>query len=108
MKTNRQTLSEIMRTAWQIFKATGKTFSESLKKAWLCAKLKFKMHNQIVEFHYEKINGDIRQAFGTLQDKYFADLKGTERKKNDLCLTYFDTEKNEFRSFKKFNILTIK
>lgn len=31
-------LSNIMKKAWQLFKATGKTFSECLKQAWADAK----------------------------------------------------------------------
>ena len=78
-----------------------------LKKAWALFKLANKMKNSIVEFYYQKINGEIRQAFGTLQPSYFENLKGTERKRNELLFTYFDSEKNEFRSFKKFNIIKI-
>ena len=52
--------------AWQFARQTGLSFSECLKKAWANIKLKAKMKTSIVEFYYKKINGEIRQAFGTL------------------------------------------
>jgi len=107
MKTRNQNLSSIMKNAWQMFKTTGKAFAECLKKAWLLFKLRVKMQSQIVEFYYQKLNNETRQAFGTLQDSVFATLKGVERKKNEFTFTYFDTEKNEFRAFKNFNLISI-
>ena len=54
------------------------------------------------------MNGEIRQAFGTLQDDIVNEhVKGTGRKPNENLFTYFDCEKQEFRSFKKFNIIRI-
>ena len=107
MKTRIENLRSIMKNAWQMCKTTGKAFAECLKKAWLLFKLRVKMQSQIVEFRYQKINGEIRQAFGTLQDSVFAAVKSVERKKNEFVFTYFDTEKGEFRCFKNFNIVSI-
>ena len=39
----RTDLSIIMRTAWQMCRATGVTFAECLHKAWQVFKLKIKM-----------------------------------------------------------------
>ena len=88
--------------AWQFFKQTGYTFSECLKKAWANIKLKAKMKSQIVEFHYKKLDGSIRQAFGTLAN---TPPTTTNRKANDTVQVYYDTEKQEYRSFKKFNLV---
>lgn len=43
----------------------------------------------------------------TMKDDVIADkIKGNDtRKKNDDLLTYWDTEKEAFRSFKKFNLV---
>ena len=52
--------------AWQFFKQTGYTFSECLKKAWANIKLKAKMKSQIVRFYFLKVDGTIREAWGTI------------------------------------------
>lgn len=97
-----------MAMAWRFFRITGETFSENLKKAWQVYKLSKVMKKQIVQFYYQKINGEIRQAFGTLQEDMISDkMKGSDKKANQLLFTYYDTEKECFRSFKKFNLIRI-
>lgn len=92
----------------RIYRVTGESFSESLKRAWLLLKLKAQMKQKTVQFFYQKVNGEIRQAFGTLRDEVINTIvKETGRKPNDNMFTYFDTEKQEFRSFKKFNLIKI-
>lgn len=90
------------------YRVTGESFSESLKRAWLLLKLKAQMKQKTVQFFYQKVNGEIRQAFGTLRDEVINTIvKETGRKPNDNMFIYFDTEKQEFRSFKKFNLIKI-
>lgn len=97
-----------MRQVMSIYQVTGESFSESLKRAWLLLKLKAQMKQKTVQFFYQKVNGEIRQAFGTLRDEVINTIvKGTGRKPNDNMFTYFDTERQEFRSFKKFNLIKI-
>jgi len=103
----KQFLSELMSQAWRIRRATGKAFAECLKKAWLNCKLAIQMCLRIVEFYFQKVDGTIRQAFGTLQPKYLPESTGSGRKKNDTCFLYFDTEKKEYRQFKIWNIIRI-
>lgn len=44
------------------------------------------MKSQIVQFFYQKTNGEIRQAFGTMQDEVIHDkVKGTGRRKTKIC-----------------------
>lgn len=100
-------LSRLMSEAWRLFKVTGEAFAECLKKAWQLYKLAKAMKNSIVEFYFKKVDGTTRQAFGTLRDDLKGEIKGVERKKNDLLFTYWDTEKEAYRSFKKFNIYNI-
>lgn len=101
-------MREVMNDAWRMFKVTGESFSECLKRSWQLLKLKAQMEKRTVQFFYQKMNGEIRQAFGTLRDDVIADnVKGTGRKPNENLFTYFDTEKGEFRCFKKFNIIKI-
>lgn len=98
-------LKHIMRLAWQFFKQTGVKFSECLKKAWANYKLQKQMRTQIVRFYFQKVDGSIREAWGTLQ----ADLMPAtthQRKSNETVQVYFDTEKQEFRCFKKFNLVS--
>jgi hypothetical protein len=101
-------LSELMSLAWQFVKRNGLSLSEALKVAWRNAKLKIAMAIRIVKFYYQKINGDIREAFGTTNTRRIPATAGTDtRKKNDTIQVYYDTEKQEFRSFKKLNLIRI-
>ena len=100
-------LSEIMNLAWQMVKRNGYTMSEALKVAWLNMKLKMQMKQKIVRFYYRKVSGEIREAFGSLQENLLPETKGTGRKPNDTLFTYFDTEREDWRSFKRANLLSI-
>ena len=73
--------------AWQFFKQTGYTFSECLKKAWANIKLKAKIKSQICP------------------DIVPSTEHTTNRKENNTIQVYYDTEKQEYRSFKKFNLV---
>ena len=109
MATNfKNQMREVMNDAWRMFRITGESFSECLKRSWLLLKLKMQMKKRTVQFFYQKVNGEIRQAFCTLEESVICgNMKGTGRKPNENLFTYFDKEKNEFRSFKKFNIIRI-
>ena len=102
----RETLSEIMRTAWQFAKTTGQSLSECLKLAWANFKLKAQMQKGIVKFYFQKVNGEIREAWGTLKAELIPNTgKEDKRAKNASIQVYFDTEKQEFRNYKKLNII---
>ena len=92
----RNKLSEIFKLAWQFVKRNGYKLSEALKCAWLNMKLKAEMKKRIVKFYFQKIDGSLREAYGT-----------TTRKPADTVQTYFDTEKQEYRCFKKANLIRI-
>ena len=98
-------LKNIMSLAWQFFKQTGISFSECLKKAWANFKLKKEMQTKIVKFYFQKVNGEIREAWGTLSPDLMPKIEQNQRKQNDTVQVYFDTEINEFRCFKKFNLV---
>lgn len=100
----KQNLSQIMSLAWQFYRQTGVNFSECLKKAWANFKLQKQLKKGIVKFYFQKVDGTIREAWGTLLD-VDSKIKGTQRAKNDTLQVYFDTEKQSFRSFKKFNLV---
>ena len=103
----RSDFSTIMRTAWQFVRATGKSLSECLKLAWANFKLVRSMKEGIVKFYFQKVDESRREAQGTLAEKYLPVTNGEkkERAKNDFTQIYFDTEKQEFRSYKKLNLI---
>lgn len=101
-------LSSVMKLAWQLVKKNGYTMSEAMKVAWLNAKLKFQMKTRIVKFYFQKVDGSIREAYGTLAEHLMPATAGTDKRaKNDTVQVYFDTERNEFRCYKKANLVKI-
>ncbi|MBR1526854.1 MAG: DUF2693 domain-containing protein [Prevotella sp.] len=99
--------SELMTLAWQFCKKNGYTMSEALKCAWRNIKIRIMMKARIVKFYFQKVDGSIREAFGTLKENLIPATAGSDRKKNDTVQTYFDTEKGEWRCFKKANLISI-
>ena len=102
-----QGLSLIMKLAWQMVRKNGLTLSEALKRAWANAKLVAAMHSKICKFYFQKVDGSIREAYGTLKAELISDTKGDDRKRNDTVQVYFDTEKSEWRCFKRANLIKI-
>lgn len=103
----KSTLASIMSLAWQFVKRNGYTLSEALKCAWANIKLKAAMKKGIVQFFFQKVDGSMRQAFGTLKSELMGATQGTGRKTNDNVQVYWDSEKSEYRSFKKCNLVRI-
>lgn len=101
-------LSRVMNLAWQFVKKNGFSMSEALKTAWRNIKLNKAFKAGIVEFYFKKVDGSVRQAFGTLKESLIAETKGTGRKPAENIQVYFDTEKSEYRCFKKCNLLSFK
>ena len=67
---------------------------------------------QVVDFSFEKVDGSIRQASGTLMPDAIESLigpsKGTSNKTpNPDVLVYFDVDAQAFRSFRKDKFLCI-
>lgn len=102
----RNLLKEIMNLAWSFVRKNGYPMSEALKCAWTNIKLRALLHKKVVEFYFKKTDGTLRQAFGTLMSGRIPETKGT-KKTADNCQVYFDTEKNEYRCFKKCNLIKI-
>ena len=101
-------LHEVMSLAWQFVRKNGFTMSEALKCTWANMKLKLQMKSKIVKFYFQKVDGSVREAYGTLNEKLMPTITGTDnRKKNDTVQTYFKTERQEFRCYKKANLLKI-
>ena len=99
-------LSSLMSEAHRISSVTGLSLSESLKKAWLNEKLAVAMKTRICHFYYQKVSGEIREAYGTLKQSYIeGQVQGTGRKNRD-CRTYWDTVADGFRCYKSYNIIS--
>ncbi|WP_303328150.1 SH3 beta-barrel fold-containing protein [Butyricimonas paravirosa] len=105
--TYRNQLRDILNLAWQFVRKNGYSMSEALKCAWANFKLKAALKVKVVEFYFKKTDGTLRQAFGTLKANLIGEVKGTGRKPNDNLQVYWDTEKEEYRCFKKFNLIRI-
>lgn len=104
----RNSMREVMSLAWQMVKKNGFSMSEALKTAWANLKLKSEMKKRIVKFYFQKVDGSVREAYGTLNEKLMPAITGTDKRaKNDTVQTYYDTERQEFRCFKKANLMSI-
>lgn len=92
--------------AWVFVKKNGFTMSEAMTVAWQNHKLHTAMENRIVKFYYTKVSGETREAYGTLRSDMLPPTEGT-RKPNPTVQVYFDTERGEFRCYKKANLIGI-
>ena len=81
--------------------------TDALKQSWKVLKLKAALKKGVVKFYYQKLNGEIRTAWGTLKEGLIPETKGTERKKNESLITYYDNEKQAYRSFKIANLIKL-
>ena len=107
MKTKNYSRHEIFNLAWQMVKRNGYTMSEALKAAWLNIKLRIRMAHSIVKFYFQKVDGSIREAYGTLNVDLLPNHEESNRKKNDTVQVYFDAEKQEWRCYKKANLIKV-
>ncbi|ASV77949.1 SH3 beta-barrel fold-containing protein [Elizabethkingia anophelis] len=102
MKTFR---TQVFKRAYEIMKSTSKSFAVCLSKAWQLYNLAKKMKSEIVTFYYEKIDGTLRRAIGTLN--YNAYQIKSERQPNPKVFNYFDIEADDFRAFRVENLIKI-
>lgn len=98
--------SKVFKRAYEIMRSTGKSFSVSLSKAWAIYRLTKKLLNKDeVCFTYEKKDGTLRRAYGTLKN-VTQFIKGTGNA-NDKVFHYWDLEAVAFRCFKVENLITV-
>ena len=109
MEAKRNFRVTVMKYAWQIWRNTSNAWRVCLIKAWELYRLAKKMRKGIVSFWYEKADGTIRKAFGTLKDIPAGTAIRPKRESvptyKTLC--YYDVEKQSFRSFKVENLIAI-
>lgn len=85
---------------------TNKSFAVCLSKAWALYRLSKTMAvKDEVCFTYEKVDGSLRRAYGTLKNvSQFIKGSGTP---NDKVFRYWDLEAVGFRSFKVAKLVSI-
>lgn len=97
--------SKVFKTAYELKESTGKTFAICLAKAWQLYRLSKRMKKEVVNFAYEKADGTLRKAKGTLKDVQNL-IKGTGSE-NYKTVKYFDIDAGGFRSFKVENLISV-
>jgi hypothetical protein len=99
--------SKLFKVAHAILrKSEVTTWSEALKAAWKAMKVYTNMLIGKVEFSFRKVNGEVRNAVGTLHNlNYFAKDNRTISDKNADVICFWDCEKQAFRSFKASTII---
>ena len=98
--------SKVFKRAYKIMKITGKAFAVCLSKAWVLYRLAKQLRTkEKVSFAYEKKDGSLRKAFGTLKNvSQF--VKGTGKISIGV-FHYFDIEAVAFRCFRVENLVTV-
>ena len=95
--------TRVFKQAHEIRKATNKAWAVCLVKAWAAYRLVKRMQTEVVKFAFEKKDGSLRYATGTLTE---GEVKGTGTPQfKSVC--YFDTDAQGFRSFLVANLLTV-
>ena len=98
--------TKVFKRAYKIMEATGKAFAVCLSKAWALYRLAKKMRtNKEVHFTYEKKDGSLRRAIGTLKN-VSEFVKGTGKTSLGV-VHYFDVEANWFRCFRSENLVAV-
>lgn len=106
MKTTIDFRSKVFKRAYEIMASTGKSFAVCLSKAWTLYRLAKQLSiKDEVCFTYEKVDGSLRRAYGTLKNvAQFVKGNGTP---NDKVFHYWDLEAVAFRCFKVSNLVSI-
>ena len=104
-------LRSIMNLAWKFVKENNMSMSEALKAAWKNAKLYRAMCKSTATFTFRKVDGTLRHSTGTLSVQVIPTHSipaGVHpHTKNSNRQTYFDMEKQEWRSYKRENLISI-
>lgn len=98
--------SQVFLRAYEIMSSTGKSFAVCLSKAWQLYRLSLEMKTkEEVCFTYEKKDGTLRKAYGTLKDvAQFVKGNGIQTPK---VFNYWDLEAVAFRCFKVENFISV-
>lgn len=99
----------VMKYAWQLWKTTNQAWRLCMIKAWQLYRLAKAMREGVVSFYYQKADGSIRKAMGTLKNVPVGATLGSKKftKPSYKTMAYFDIEKNSFRCFKVENLICV-
>lgn len=104
-------LRSIMNLAWKFVKENNMTMSDGLKAAWKNAKLYRAMCKSTATFTFRKVDGTLRHSTGTLSVQVIPSHSipaGVHpHAKNSNRQAYFDMDKQEWRSYKRENLISI-
>lgn len=104
----KSTMKDVMLLAWTFVKRNGYSMSDALRCAWVNIKLRALMQKRIVKFYFQKVDGTLREAWGTLNEKLVPATSGNDKRaKNETVQVYYDSEKQSWRSFKRANLIQI-
>lgn len=106
-KNMKQTFrTKVFQRAYEIMKSTGKSFAVCLSRSWALYRLLRQLRSkEKVTFTYEKKDGSLRRAIGTLKG-VDGMITGTGRPSME-TLRYYDLEASGFRSFRVENLVTV-
>ena len=105
MTTQSNFRSKTMSRAWAIYHETGEQFSVCLSRAWAAYRLIKNMTKGKVSFSFKKKDGSLRKAVGTLSGINYTP-SAREIKEHFKSISYFDVEKQAWRSFKTQNLIS--
>lgn len=99
--------ARVMKYAWQLWRATKQQWRICMIKAWQLYRLAKAMREGVVTFYYQKADGSIRKAMGTLKNLPAGATLGGKKvtKPSYKTMAYFDIEKKSFRCFKIENLI---
>lgn len=97
----------VMKYAHFLFTTTSNTWRVCMLKAWELYRLAKKMRSGIVKFAFQKIDGTIRYAWGTLQNLPAGSTTGKTKAPSFKTFAYFDTQKQAMRCFRVENLITV-
>jgi len=101
--------SEILTLAHQIRRQNQfLSWGQCQAQAWQVARLRAALRAGATRFTFQKENGEVRVAYGTLNQQFFEyEYKGSDRAENPTAIKYYDLDKNAWRSFRAERILKV-
>jgi len=101
--------SEVMKLAWAIRRKNPATsLAHCQVSAWKVLLLQQALRKGSVRFSFQKQNGEVRRAIGTLKpDMFIQPPKSPEVSTQLTLVRYYDIEKNAIRSFRADQILQV-
>lgn len=107
IKNKMRKVMQLAHRAYQL-KSSSMSWVECLKQAWQVVKLESAMKTKVVEFFFMKMNGEVRQVFGTLLQSHIDYTpNGTGHAASRDCIRYWDEAKGAWRQFKAYNFLRV-